>query len=96
MSMQRRADLTHPGEITCQELVELVTRYLEDDLPPEERHVFEEHLAFCEGCVNYVDQMRHTLEVVGALREEEIAPEALDQLMRTFGDWRDRGRGEAN
>ncbi|MGH2820878.1 MAG: sigma-70 family RNA polymerase sigma factor [Actinomycetota bacterium] len=92
-SMLREVDLAHPGEITCQELVELVTGYLEGDRALPERQLFEEHLSFCEGCVVYVDQMRRTLEVVGSLREDAIPAPALDELMRTFGDWRRRRAG---
>ncbi|HLZ38790.1 MAG TPA: zf-HC2 domain-containing protein, partial [Mycobacteriales bacterium] len=48
-----------PGlEIDCQDLVELVTEYLEGTLPPELRRRFEDHLALCEGCDTYVEQMR--------------------------------------
>ena len=51
--------------ITCQEVVELVTDYLETALPADETALFEQHLNFCEGCVWYVDQMRTTVETVG-------------------------------
>ncbi|MDQ5874162.1 MAG: zf-HC2 domain-containing protein, partial [Actinomycetota bacterium] len=45
-------------ELTCRELVELVTDYLEGGLTPEDRMRFEEHLLICEGCSAYVDQVR--------------------------------------
>lgn len=80
--------MTHPGEMTCRELVELVNRYLEGDMGAEERQVFEEHLAFCEGCENYVRQMKQTVKVVGTLKEEQIPAPALDKLMHTFRDWK--------
>ena len=74
--------------MSCKELVELVTDYLEDALPPEERRRFEEHLTLCHGCVNYVDQMRKTVVTVGGLHEESISPEARDALLNVFRDWK--------
>ena len=56
-------------ELTCQELVELVTGYLEGVLTPEDRARFERHLSLCPGCVTYVDQFRETISLTGALRE---------------------------
>ena len=74
--------------MSCKELVELVTDYLEDALPPAERLRFEEHLVLCHGCVNYVDQMRKTVVTVGALNAESISPEARDALLHVFRDWK--------
>jgi anti-sigma factor RsiW len=74
--------------VSCKELVELVTDYLEDTLPPAERERFEEHLEICPGCVTYLEQMRATVRTVGALREESISPEARDALLEAFGDWK--------
>lgn len=71
-------------ELTCQELVELVTEYLEGTLTPVERARFEAHLADCEGCENYVLQMRRTVELVGALREDDLQPDTRDALLRAF------------
>ncbi len=74
--------------ISCQEVVELVTDYLEGALPPEEAALFEQHLNFCEGCVWYVDQIRATVEVAGEIREEDIPAETKDRLMGAFRNWR--------
>jgi anti-sigma factor RsiW len=74
--------------MSCQELVELVTDYLEDTMPPEQRRAFEEHLAICPGCVNYVEQMRKTVATVGVLREDSIPPEARESLLSAFRDWK--------
>jgi predicted anti-sigma-YlaC factor YlaD len=75
-------------ELTCQELVEVVTDYLEERMPPEQRLLFEEHLAFCSWCVTYLDQMRETIRVTGALKEEDLAPETRDELLRIFRHWK--------
>jgi predicted anti-sigma-YlaC factor YlaD len=77
-------------DLSCQELVELVTDYLEGALPDGERVRFDEHLAVCEGCRVYVDQMRRTIRTVGALREDAIAPEARETLLAAFRNWRRR------
>jgi anti-sigma factor RsiW len=76
------------GEITCRELVELVTDYLEGAMPPGDRSRFEEHLVMCDGCANYVDQMRETKRAVGTLSEESISPEARDELLGAFRRWK--------
>jgi anti-sigma factor RsiW len=75
------------GSMTCRELVELVTAYLDGALVPAERVRFEKHLVFCPGCVYYVAQMRQTIEELGQLREESIAPEAQRELLHAFRDW---------
>jgi anti-sigma factor RsiW len=74
--------------ITCQEVVELVTDYLDGELSAESASLFEQHLNFCDGCVWYVDQIRNTVDAVGEVREEDISPEAKDRLMTAFRDWK--------
>ena len=74
--------------VTCQEVVELVTDYLERALPSDEATLFEQHLNFCDGCVVYVEQMRSTVVNVGRVREEDVPPEAKDRLMAAFREWR--------
>ncbi len=75
-------------ELTCAELVELVTDYLEGVLPTEERSRFEEHLGDCEGCVVYLEQMRQTIAFTGRLKEDDLTAEAKADLVRAFRDWR--------
>jgi len=75
-------------EMTCKELVELVTDYLEDALPPAARTRFDEHLAACPFCTTYVEQMRQTVKTLGSLPEASIPPAALDALLGHFRKWR--------
>lgn len=76
-------------DLTCRELVELINDYLEHELSPDERTRFEEHLVYCDPCVNYVGQMRRTVELVGALHEEHIPSErAREELMGAFRGWK--------
>jgi len=80
--------MTNETELTCQELVELVTDYLEGALSAQERARFEEHLSKCTGCRNYLAQMRLTISSLGRLSEESIAPQARDDLLGAFRNWK--------
>jgi hypothetical protein len=74
-------------DFTCAELVELVTDYLDDALSVEERARFEQHLMICEGCVNYLDQLRMTVSLVGRLRDDDLSPEVTAELLEAFRGW---------
>jgi anti-sigma factor RsiW len=74
-------------ELACQELVEIVSYYLEGALPKADRERFEAHLEICEGCRRYLDQMRTTIRVVGTLSEDDLDPGARDQLLQLFREW---------
>lgn len=76
------------GEITCRELVELVTDYFEGRLPDGERALVQAHLAHCAHCVEYVAQMRRTIDVLGALPAEAIDPAREAELLAAFRGWR--------
>jgi predicted anti-sigma-YlaC factor YlaD len=71
-------------EITCQELVEVVTDYLEGKLSPEEAAVFEAHLELCDGCRTYLDQMRVTIAAVGRIEESDVPPGMRDTLLAAY------------
>jgi anti-sigma factor RsiW len=75
-------------EMTCKELVELVTAYFEGALPEDEQARFERHLGVCPGCEAYVEQMRQTIALVGDLREEHVSPDAQQPLLQAFRDWK--------
>ena len=76
------------NEMTCKELVELVTEYFEGTLPPSERERFEMHLGSCPGCTNYLNQMQQTIHTLGKLTEETIAPQTRDELLQIFKNWK--------
>lgn len=78
------------GQLSCQELVELVTAYLEDALGPEERAQFDDHIARCTGCREYLEQMRETIRVTGSLRPADLGPEAERRLLDAFRGWHSR------
>jgi len=75
-------------QLSCQELVELVTDYLEGALSAEQRARFDAHLEPCRGCTAYVEQMRTTIELVGRLTPEYVSPEAEAALLSVFRDWK--------
>lgn len=77
-------------EMPCQELVELVSDYLEDRLSPEDRARFEQHLAACDACRTYMEQFRQTINTLGKLPEESLGPEAQKTLLDAFRGWRRR------
>lgn len=74
--------------LTCQELVELVTDYLEDALPPNERARFDVHVQGCSGCRDYLQQMKQTLYLTGRLREDELVSPVKDELLHLFRQWK--------
>ena len=82
--------MSDTNDLPCQELVELVTDYLEDRLPSSTRLRFDAHLAQCSGCRAYLEQMRQTIRTVGRLREESIQPEPRDRLLSVFREWKRR------
>jgi predicted anti-sigma-YlaC factor YlaD len=74
------------GHLSCQEVVELVTDYLEGALTPEETALFEEHLGLCDGCKWYVEQIRITIAAVGRIEEFDVPPEMREGLLAAFRD----------
>ena len=81
-------------DLTCQELVELVTAYLDDALTLQERARFEAHLALCAGCQNYVEQLRETIRLTGTLTEAALRPQAREDLLGAFRAWREGRAGD--
>jgi anti-sigma factor RsiW len=71
-------------QLSCQELVELITDYLEGALPEKERMLVDEHLSTCDGCRAYLAQMEATIRVTGRLRREDLSPEAEQALLGAF------------
>jgi anti-sigma factor RsiW len=84
-----------PEMLSCREVVELVTAYLEGALSEAEEVRFEEHLAMCDGCATYLDQMRTTIALAGRLDPEAVDLEACDRLMHAFRGWKAGPEGRA-
>jgi len=73
--------------MTCRELVELVTDYLEGALPPGDLARFEAHISGCHNCQRYLEQFRETIALTGGLRSDDLTPEARDALLARFAAW---------
>lgn len=74
--------------LDCNELVELVTDYLDETLDLDIRARFDAHLLDCDGCDNYLQQFRITIGAVGSIGNAEMAPEFRAQLVDAFKGWR--------
>ncbi len=74
--------------LECREVVEVVTDYLEGAMPPGERLRFDHHLALCEGCQAYLEQIRTVIRVAGRPAVDAVPPETMAGLLRAFRDWR--------
>jgi anti-sigma factor RsiW len=83
-------NLFSPAEIPCQEVVELITDYLEGALSRRDRRRFEHHLAGCPHCTAYLQQMRETLRLTGRLVPADLSPE----MRREFGEIYERWQAE--
>ena len=75
-------------QLSCQELVELVTDYLDDALLPADRARFEAHISDCDGCTGYLEQIRVTIALTGTLVPEQLDPAAEATLLQAFRDWK--------
>ena len=74
-------------QLSCQELVELVTDYVEGALAAAEHERVDRHLELCQGCRTYVEQMRQTILLTGRLTVEDVSPEAELALLEAFRAW---------
>jgi anti-sigma factor RsiW len=72
---------------SCQELVELVTDYLEGALSPGDLRRFDAHIAGCDACTEYLRQLRETIRVVGTITPDDLSPEAESELLAVFARW---------
>ncbi len=76
------------GSMNCNELVELVTAYLDGSLDLETRARFDVHLLECDGCQNYVQQLQATVDTLGRIRDDNLDPAFRDRLLSAFRDWK--------
>jgi anti-sigma factor RsiW len=72
---------------SCQELVELVTDYLEGALSPGDLRRFEVHISGCDACTEYLRQLRETIRIVGTITPNDLTPEAESELLAVFARW---------
>jgi anti-sigma factor RsiW len=72
---------------SCQELVELVTDYLEGALSAGDLGRFEAHISGCDACTEYLRQLRETIRIVGTITPDDLTPEAESELLAVFARW---------
>jgi anti-sigma factor RsiW len=83
-----RKKTARPPELTCRELVRLVTDYLEGSLSETDVDRFDAHLTKCDACTTYLAQIRETIRIAGTLTEASLAPQARDELLAAFRTWK--------
>ncbi|HEY5424101.1 MAG TPA: zf-HC2 domain-containing protein [Ilumatobacteraceae bacterium] len=83
MLLRKRRD-----PLVCKQAVALMTEYLENDLSPRDRERFEQHLAGCPHCTEYLAQMRATIAAAGQVDPDDLEPEVLDDLVDLFRRWK--------
>ena len=88
LRIRRRRRGPAPDGLSCRELVELVTDYVEGALPPPDRARFDAHISLCAGCTAYLDQMRTTIAMLGELPPEALSAEAERDLLDAFRSWK--------
>jgi predicted anti-sigma-YlaC factor YlaD len=74
--------------LSCQQVVELVTDYLEGSLGWRDRRRVEKHLQACIACGRYIEQMRETLDLLGTVPLDTLSTEAQSTLLDAFRDLR--------
>jgi anti-sigma factor RsiW len=79
--------MTDTYALSCQELVELVTDYLEGALSDVDRRRFDEHTSGCENCTRYFAQLRQTIRIAGTITTDDLSPEMERELLSAFRDW---------
>jgi anti-sigma factor RsiW len=80
-----------PRPLVCQQVVEMVTDYLEGALPGADRARFETHLAGCPHCTEYLAQIRETIRLAGRVTPEDLTPEMRTDLTDLYRRWRADG-----
>ncbi len=74
--------------LTCHEVIELLSNYIEGALSASEQGRVDEHLALCDGCSTYLEQMREAIRLSGMVTEEQVPEDDKTALLAAFRDWR--------
>ena len=74
--------------LTCHEVIELLSNYVDGALSAEDRRRVDEHLALCDGCTTYLEQLRETIRLSGMVTEDQVPNEEKAALLAAFRDWR--------
>ena len=74
--------------MTCKELVELMTSYLEGAMDVGTRALFDTHLEQCRGCRHYLEELRVAIRTVGRIEAGNLHPDFRGRLLEAFRTWR--------
>jgi anti-sigma factor RsiW len=78
-----------PSPLVCRQAVELMSDYLDGALSRRDRRRLEAHLALCDACTAYLEQLRVTIAASGVVRVDDLSPEVLESLTELFERFRD-------
>ncbi|MGB8179272.1 MAG: zf-HC2 domain-containing protein [Acidimicrobiales bacterium] len=78
-----------PSPLVCRQAVELMSDYLDGALSRRDRRRLEAHLALCDACTAYLEQLRVTIAASGVVRVDDLSPEVLESLTELFQRFRD-------
>jgi anti-sigma factor RsiW len=67
-------------DVACQDVVQLITEYLDGELPDDVRAQVDEHLVGCDGCQNVLAQWRTVIALAGRLTEADV--DNTDEITR--------------
>ena len=76
--------MTEQRELDCNQVVELVTHYLDGSMDADTRVAFEAHLVECDGCDLYLDQIRQTIAVGGSVAADTLPEQTRAGLLTAF------------
>jgi hypothetical protein len=79
--------MLRPRALTCQEMVELMTDYLEAGLSKRNARKFERHLSGCDHCTEFLRQIRTTIALTGAVATDELSAQRERELTALFQRW---------
>jgi predicted anti-sigma-YlaC factor YlaD len=74
--------------LTCHEVIDLLSDYIEGAMSTDDRRRVDEHLALCDGCETYLDQMRESIRLTGMVPKDDVPDEQKTALLSAFRDWR--------
>jgi anti-sigma factor RsiW len=81
----------HPAAVPCQQVVEMVTDYVEGMMPAADRRRLDHHLAGCTYCTEYLAQIRETIRLAGRVTPEDLTPQMRTELTDLYRRWRTEG-----
>jgi anti-sigma factor RsiW len=86
-SRRRGAVQSQPEDVSCKEIVQIVSDYVEGVLPPAEREAVELHLNLCDGCTDYLLQLRLAIALTGELPADALPPQLEEELCQAFREF---------